>query len=222
MTGTQISSGGWVARPVIGSMLQPTSLVTRPVCRVTLLVLLLAAAASAIVHGAGLDWLTGQAETERGVGILIALCLLYALVLALPFVPAIELGLLAMVLFGKPGAIVAWIATVVGLNIAYGVGRCIGSNLGEPGRKRLPAVVVRCLDRLTNSRFHRLVPLLTLALLLNLPGNTAVGGGGGISMAYGATGALAWPMFAVVVTVATSFVPLLFLLGLVGVERIVA
>ena len=41
--------------------------------------------------------------------------ILYMIVLALPFVPAIELGILIMALFGQLGIIVAYLATIGGL-----------------------------------------------------------------------------------------------------------
>ena len=45
--------------------------------------------------------------------------ILYMIVLALPFVPAIELGILIMALFGQLGIIVAYMATVGGLCLAF-------------------------------------------------------------------------------------------------------
>jgi hypothetical protein len=43
----------------------------------------------------------------------------FALVLALPFVPGVEFGLLLMVLFGREGVIAAYVATIFGLSLAY-------------------------------------------------------------------------------------------------------
>ena len=51
------------------------------------------------------------------------------LILSLPFVPAIELGVLIMVIFGLPGVIVAYAATVGGLSIAFTAARFFPSSI---------------------------------------------------------------------------------------------
>lgn len=205
--------GATPAHPVAGSRRAfPTR--TAP----KLLFLLLAGLAA--VHGLGTDWAGHATGDETGPLGLLALCVLYTLVLALPFVPALEIGLLVMALFGAPGAVIAWIATVAGLNIAYGLGRHLGGPPGSDGRVHLPPQLARHLDRLARTRLHAIVPVVTLGLLLNLPGNTAFGGGGGIAMLYGATHSLSWPAFLASVAAATSVLPLLFLLGLVGAAQL--
>ena len=123
--------------------------------------------------------------------ITLAACI-YMLVLSLPFVPAIELGLLIMVLFGQPGTIVAYIATIGGLLIAF------------TSTRFLPASIInKCMaklgiesdtydtDSMTESLFvtkprntglaHRIKSVLIkhryimLAASLNMPGNSAIG-----------------------------------------------
>ena len=49
----------------------------------------------------------------------------YVLMLALPFVPGVEIGLLLMILFGREGVIVAYVATIVGLSLAYLVAQTV-------------------------------------------------------------------------------------------------
>jgi uncharacterized membrane protein YdjX (TVP38/TMEM64 family) len=49
----------------------------------------------------------------------------YVLMLALPFVPGVEFGLLLMVLFGPEGVIIAYVATVTGLSLAYFVAQTV-------------------------------------------------------------------------------------------------
>lgn len=146
--------------------------------------------------------------------VLIVVTAIYAILLAIPFVPAVEIGLIIMVMFGKTGALCAYLATMIGLSLAWLVGR----HLVE-GRQALPEraqqIIARVQKRMPGLPAG-IAPVFALAVLLNMPGNTAVGGGGGISMLYGAGRLLSWPAFAVTAGVATAIVPLLFLLGLVG------
>lgn len=151
---------------------------------------------------------------DGGLALLVAACLAYALLLALPFVPSVELGLLIMIVFGRWGAVGAYLATVAGLNMAYGVARLLAREPTGDG-PRLPAALRTRLPRAGARLPAPAVPVIGLALLLNLPGNTAVGGGGGIALLYGARRSLSWPRFALTVAAATAMLPALFLLGLV-------
>ena len=71
------------------------------------------------------------AEASGGIGMygLAIGVLFYVLVLAVPFVPGMELGLLLMVLFGRDGVIAAYLATVVGLSLAYFVAQTVPSRI---------------------------------------------------------------------------------------------
>lgn len=152
-------------------------------------------------------------DSESGFAMLIIACLLYALLLALPFVPSLEIGLVIMMVFGKWGVVGAYLATVIGLNLAYGIARAL-PRVNVPDRDRLPPPVQRglhCLDRYCP---RRIMPIAALALLLNLPGNSVIGGGGGIALLYGAGRALSWPRFAMTVALATAVLPALFFIGL--------
>lgn len=155
----------------------------------------------------------------RGLWALVAACLLYALLLALPFVPSVEIGLLIMAVFGPWGALGAYLATVLGLNLAFAVGRV----LGRRDRSGDPAVLRSLSARL--SRYGggfrgRGAAALTLAVVLNLPGNTLLGGGGGISMVFGLCRWLGWRAFSGTVAVATALVPILFVVGLFSAEAL--
>ena len=61
---------------------------------------------------------------------------------------------------------------------------------------------------------------LTLAACLNLPGNSALGGGGGIAFLCGLSGQFHWRRFILTVILATAPIPLLVLFGLVPVESL--
>lgn len=150
--------------------------------------------------------------TEPGLRSLLAACSLYAVALALPFVPAMEIGLLIMTVFGRWGAVGAWLATVAGLNLAYGLART-GPGPATLDRAPLPKPIRRVVRSLGRRLPPSMLPAAALALLLNLPGNTAIGGGGGIALLYGASRALSWPRFALTVALATAVVPALFFIA---------
>lgn len=130
------------------------------------------------------------AEASGGIGIygLSLGVLIYVLVLALPFVPGVEFGLLLMVLFGREGVIAAYVATVVGLSLAYFVAQTVPSRItlgwmnklglsdaaNDPknamdaiviGRGATQGIAAR-LGKFLLSHRH-----LALAVCLNLPGN---------------------------------------------------
>ena len=179
--------------------------------------LLLAAVLLAVMKATGEppQWLLQRTESTA---VLIVACVVYALLLAVPFVPSVEIGLLIMILFGAPGALGAHLATCMGLTTAYLIGRRI-AGVDLLRRASLPAHCQGRLHCLAARLPGGVLPILSLATLLNLPGNTALGGGGGIAMAYGAGRFLTLPVFIVTVAMATAVLPVAFVTGLVGLER---
>jgi len=163
-----------------------------------------------------------------------ALAAAYALTLALPFVPGVELGLLIIALFGPIGAITAYLATVVGLSIAYAAGHLLPPWALPALLDRLgiavPAVGIEaamhdivCGRDSAQGLRHRSGELLikyrflALAICLNFPGNSIVGGGGGLALLSGASRQFAWQPFLLTVALAVAPVPLLVLAGLLNV-----
>lgn len=184
---------------------------TRVVVLVAIIVAAVAPFSSLAPH-----WLIAGTNSTT---VLLLACLVYMLLLAVPFVPSVELGLLIMVLFGEAGALGAYLATSLGLNLAYGIGRHLD---WQPYARqmRIPESLKARTDHLARYLPTGLVPAVMLALLLNLPGNTAVGGGGGIALVYGGTRLLTWPRFAMAVALATAIIPGLFVLGAIGVQHL--
>lgn len=161
--------------------------------------------------------------------------LLYLVVLSLPFVPAVELGILIMALFGQIGVVVAYVATVGGLCLSFVAARLLPTSMtsrwmailglaqaasdpnamiegvlnGERGRSACARWVRSALVK------HR---YLMLAVCLNVPGNSAIGGGGGISFLCGLTGTFKWGRFLVTILFATAPIPVLVSFGLFQVE----
>lgn len=151
----------------------------------------------------------------------------YAVLLALPFVPGVEIGISILVMRGSEMAPYVYGATVVGLLCAYVAGRFVpveflrrlasdlrlqrlAAFLGDVGQmpaeerlshlhERLPAALALAL---CDWRY------VTLALLLNLPGNALVGGGGGIMLLAGLSRLFSLPGIVLTVMLAVMPVPL--------------
>ncbi|WP_224814673.1 hypothetical protein [Hasllibacter sp. MH4015] len=150
------------------------------------------------------ETLPGTAASPMQGVVLMAALIVYALLIATPFVPGIEIGLALLFLRGASIAPAVYGATVLGLILAYLLGRFMKedalSRLLSDLRLRRPAAFVHRITHLgTAAREAELeamlprwlsVPFLryrypTLALLLNLPGNVALGGGGGLMIVAG-------------------------------------
>mgnify|MGYP001796758142 CR=1 FL=1 len=165
------------------------------------------------------------AALQRG---LVLTCILYALLLALPFVPGVEIGIGLLTLFGASVAPHVYLATVAGLSLAYLVGRLIPLRLLARASLRLrmrrtTALIVRLeplshaerIATLTERAPPGWIPLLlrylllALAVLLNTPGNALIGGGGGIALVIGISRLISPGAFLVVVMLAVAPVPIL-------------
>jgi len=173
-----------------------------------------------------------------GMGALLASAAMLALLLGVPFVPSVEMGLLMMAVFGPHGAVAAWLATIAGLSVAYAAGRYMPAGAvsrwlarqglvtpadGEPaagpvlesliGRSRLGRAGGRLGAFLLRHRY------LLFAVLINLPGNSVLGGGGGIALVSGFMRLYRWPWFVLTTALAALPIPLLVFLGLISVEE---
>ena len=184
----------------------------------------------------GAKELVEMAKGQLGRGALIAGGILYVLLLSLPFVPGVELGLLLMCVFGKEGIVLIYLFTVAGLNLAFLMGRWLPKEWIASWLEKLRLSrsceypsdgFEEMLDHSTfgqKCRQHWLgtyvlkYRYLALAVLFNLPGNSLLGGGGGISLVCGASRHISWKWFLLTVVLATSPVPLLSFFGLIQLE----
>lgn len=162
---------------------------------------------------------------------ILGLAACYALLLAVPFVAGVEIGLLIMAVLGIPGVAIAYGATIVGLSLAFFIGRRMPNTLLAKGLRSLGfAGETVDLDALTaqysserswiSSLCSRLIEnrYLTLAALLNCPGNAILGGGGGLAMLSGMSQKMSAGKFFLVIAIATTPVPILVLLGLFNID----
>lgn len=155
---------------------------------------------------------------------------LYVLASAVPFVPGAEIGLGLLLTFGERLAVLVYAAMVAALTLSYGIGRFVPSRLiaalfGHLGLDRARALVLRMapldprqrVDLLSSQAPRRLVPVLlrhrylALAVVLNVPGNSLLGGGGGIALAAGMSGLYPAPAYLATLCVAVAPVPALVL-----------
>jgi hypothetical protein len=169
---------------------------------------------------------------EWGDLMLVGLIVLYALLLAIPFVPSVELGWVVMMWFGVEGTVTVYGATIFALALSFGIGRlvpfrwvawllrCLHLHRAEQFALRLAttrpeqrlgvmmeSAPVPSISRLLRYRY------VLLAILFNLPGNSVIGGGGGIGTLAGLSGIYSFAGYLLLAAVAVLPVPLIFLVN---------
>jgi len=186
----------------------------------------------------GMGWIAKQIAFQlwprhinMALTLLTASVVAYVLLLAIPFLPGVEIGLMVMVLFGRPGIALVYLATVLALTLSFLLGRLLSPRLLERAldwfhldrARDLVAVLVPLapeerLRFLLQSVPSRIVPFLlrhrylVIAVLFNLPGNALIGGGGGIGLVAGMSRLFSYPKYLFAVCLAITPVPILFLL----------
>ena len=174
-------------------------------------------------------WPINLEQAQMLIGCLI---LAYAVCMMLPFMPAIELGLLLLAMLDIQGVLWLYLVTVVALITSYGIGRVIpvamlkklfeylhfhrASDLlcctGECGEKEQ-------IDRFIKQAPKRLIPFLlrhrycVFAVAINTPGNMIIGGAGGIAMMSGFSRVYGFGRFVLTLLIAVSPLPILAILS---------
>lgn len=168
------------------------------------------------------------APGEGGGGLRLGLLLVaYALLLAVPFMPGVEIGIAVLAMEGAWIAPFVYSATVSGLMLAFLIGRhlpyrILHRSFADLGLRRACQLLetIEPLaqdDRLALLRRHlprRLAPYavrwryLILAGLFNLPGSALLGGGGGIALVAGLSGLFAARATLLTVVLAVAPVPI--------------
>jgi hypothetical protein len=161
---------------------------------------------------------------------------LYAIMLAVPFVPGAEIGVALMAMLGPQIALLVYLCTLAGLSLSFILGRLIpvkalinmAKDLKLERTRQLlqdiePLDKKERLDLLINRAPKRMVPLLlryryfALAAALNTPGNYVIGGGGGIALFAGVSRLFSVTGFFVTVILAVSPVPIAVMIFGVGI-----
>ena len=151
----------------------------------------------------------------------------YVGLLALPFVPGAEIGIAMLAAFGPPIAPLIYAATVASMMLAYTIGRFLPIGALERllsflRMRRAAALVARAaplsgearLELLLHGQPKRALSLglrfryVALAMAVNTPGNSIIGGGGGIMMMAGLSGIFSPVATFLTVALAVSPVPL--------------
>ncbi len=154
----------------------------------------------------------------------------YVLLMALPFVPGVEIGLALIFMIGADIVPVVYGSTVLALLLGFSIGRLVPERLLEAGflavgLGRAAALVERLRPLQREARLQalvagapgRLAPWLlrhrhlAIAVVLNVPGNNLIGGGGGIALAAGMSRLVSIPAFLLTVALGTAPLPLAIL-----------
>jgi hypothetical protein len=156
---------------------------------------------------------------------------IFTIASALPFVPGAEIGFGLILVFGKKIALLVYLSMVAALTLAYLIGLLVPPRLTSSvfrffGLNRAHDLVQGLakldpsakLDFLLNNAPRRFVPFLlrhrylALIILFNLPGNSLIGGGGGIAFSAGLSGLFSFPRYLTAVSIAIAPVPAIFML----------
>lgn len=211
---------------------------TAPLTAVKMGVVLLGGAVCLALALGGLDLtdrvaaafdLPGLASEGLRTPVLIAILSVYVVLLACPFVPGAEIGLALLVLFGADLAALVYLATVAALCLSFCIGRMVpdrtataffrhlglertGETITTYGREPRVVDAKECLCRQTilSQWLGRVLKFrcLTVAVLINTPGNSVLGGGGGIALAAGLGRLMPFSKFLISVALAVAPVPI--------------
>jgi hypothetical protein len=181
-----------------------------------------------ILVNIGISWIIDRLEIqfwpehmEIVDRVVLAGMILYILLMATPFLPGIEIGLALMITLGPKGVLLIYICTLIALTISFGLGRLFPTYLlasllrwlhltraetllksfdAIPPEKRLEFLAEQASTKTIPALLKR--RYLMLALLLNLPGNALIGGGGGIAMMAGMCRLYSFPRYLLLISVA--------------------
>lgn len=169
-------------------------------------------------------------ESEIG-RMVMAVLAVYVVASATPFVPGAEIGFGLIVVLGARIAPLVYLCMVLALVLAYCMGRFVPARasaaiFGGLGLEQARDIVLRTAELDTEDRIsmmiahspRRFVPFLlkhryiALALALNTPGNSLVGGGGGLAFAAGMSGLFPAIPFIATAALAAAPIPVFILL----------
>lgn len=197
----------------------------RSALRIAAILLLAVALHKLFVHAEA--WIAQSDYGWAMPGLLIGVLVIYALLIAIPFVPGVEIGLSVLAAGGPEIAPLVWLATATGLTLAYMVGCFVP--LKWLHRFLLDLRLTGAADLITRFEavppperaafVHSFLPArycgwivkyryVNLAVLINVPGNSVIGGGGGIALISGLSGVFRFPLSVLTIFIATAPVPL--------------
>lgn len=163
--------------------------------------------------------------------IIITSMIAYIILMAIPFVPGAEIGLGVMMILGPKIVPLVYLCTLVSLFLSFMVGRLIPDKslirfLHNLHLRKASLLLTELEGLDSQQRFDLLlerspkkfVPFLlryrylALLLVINMPGNIVVGGGGGIAMSAGMSRLFAPSLFLLTIIIAVSPIPLFLII----------
>ena len=190
----------------------------------------------------GFDWLSAKIlllEAEQaqqamwGLTTIVLIC--YALLIAVPFVPGVEIGVAVLMIQGAQAAPLVYGATVLGMVLSFSVGQYMSLDwmitvCNKMRLVRLGALLQKIKEKPRTERLasleeklpNWLTPFLTkyryitVAIVINTPGSIAIGGGGGIMMVSGISRLFKtrW----MILTIALSTLPIPLTVWVLGID----
>jgi len=159
--------------------------------------------------------------------VLMVSIVLYILLMATPFMPGIEVGLAIMLLLGSKSALLIYPCTLVALSCSFMIGKIFPlhqvrkflqwlyldraselvsqlESLDPP--ERLSLLYEKAPAKFATFLLHHRYAMLVI--VLNLPGNALIGGGGGIGLIAGMSRLIPFHKYLLVISVAVAPVPL--------------
>ncbi len=157
--------------------------------------------------------------------------LIFVLAAAIPFVPGAEIGFALLLLFGGKAAPIVYAGMVGALIISFCIGRLVPLRYisqiaswlrlkkvadlvadidSSPAQDRPELMATRLKGRFAKRILRSRYALL--AVLLNMPGNSILGGGGGLAFLAGVSGLYRFWPYLLSVLIAVAPFPLIFLL----------
>lgn len=151
----------------------------------------------------------------------------YTLLMAVPFVPGVEIGLAVLMILGPKISGLVYLCTLASLVLSFMIGRFIPERVlihflhdlhlhraghllselkGLEPEHRLDLMIARSPRRLLPILLHH--RYLALLVAVNLPGNIVIGGGGGIALIAGLSRLFKPAAFIMTMAVAIAPVPL--------------
>lgn len=181
-----------------------------------------------------MSWVLVKAEiaenTPLMIGLMCLVLLTYILLISIPFVPGIEIALSLMIIRGPDVVIWVYIATILGLLLSFLAGRYLPytylHNIFRDLRMKRACELLDTiqplshkerLDLLKNRIPAFLRPFLIegryalIGIILNVPGNALVGGGGGILLVAGLSRVFSTGWICITLMIAVAPVPIAIL-----------
>ena len=157
---------------------------------------------------------------------------IFALTSALPFVPGAEIGIGMMMILGGKIAPLIYLSMVAALTMSFLVGKLVPMHFtarafGFLRFTKAQNLVLSLAALKPDERLNLLLEkaptkwlpfllrnrYLALMLILNIPGNSIIGGGGGIAFAIGLSGLFSFPKYLVAIALAVLPIPAFYYLA---------